>query len=330
MADQAEIFQAQAELAESRSPLYARLWREFADDSRVAEIVGSQPAWDAPLRIAAGLHYLVLTAQARWAAVGDALETHRAFLREWVATRRVQTNEVQRCWTLLPCFLEAVRRTGATDLDLVELGPSGGLNLVWDRYGYAYGAGRWGPAGAAVQLTGGEGRPVPPGLLQIRPRVRSRTGIDLNPVDVGTEEGALLLRSFVWADQAERLERLDAAIEAVRADPPEIIQGDVADALPQVLDSLRDSGALTLVWETAVLGYLSEESRRRVYAAVSGRPIAFVQTRRASTGVAAHYGMTLQLRSGEREELAFATHHGDWLDWLGRLKEGRSPPHLHD
>jgi hypothetical protein len=268
MADQAAIFLAQAELADGRSPLYARLWREFAHDSRVAEIVGPTPRWDAPLRLNAGLHYLALTGAASWDGVDNALVEHREFLRDWVETRSVQTNEVQRCWTLLPCFLEAGRRTGATEVDLVELGPSAGLNLVWDRYGYTYGAGRWGPADAELHLGGEETRPVPPALLDLRPRVRSRTGIDLDPIDVSSDAGALALESFVWADQTERLRRLDAAIAAARADPPVLVQGDIAAALPELLDGLGDSSALALVWETAVLGYLPVERRARVYDAV--------------------------------------------------------------
>jgi hypothetical protein len=320
MADQAEIFLAQSELAEGRSPLYARLWRELADDARVAAVVGPEPAWDAPLRLMAGIHYLVLTGAAAWEQTGDVLVEHRAFLQEWVATRGVQTNEVQRCWSLLPCFLEAVRLTGAEVLDLVELGPSAGLNLAWDRYGYAYESGGWDAAGAVLHLSGDETRHVPSGLLDLCPTVRSRTGIDRNPIDVTSVDGALLLKSFVWADQTERLDRLDAAIEAVRADPPHLIRGDLADRLPEILEGLVDSDGLTLVWETAVLGYVPEESRRRLYDTIrrfgKRHPIAFVQTRRASSGVMAHYGLTLQLPPHGPEELAFATHHGDWLDWL--------------
>ena len=218
MGDHAEVFLAQSELAEGRSPLYARLWREFAHDSGVAEIVGPDPGWDAPLRLSGGLHYLVLTGRARWDDADEAIGEYRDFLREWVANRRVQTNEVQRCWMLLPCFLEAARRTGATAFDLVEIGPSAGLNLVWDRYRYSYVAGNWGDPAAGLYLRGREERLVPAPLLELHPEIRSRTGIDLSPIDVTSENDALRLKSFVWADQIERVERLDAALR--RGEPP--------------------------------------------------------------------------------------------------------------
>ena len=80
-----------------------------------------------------------------------------------------------------------------------------------------------GSADALLELDGEERRPVPAELLSLVPRVRRRVGLDLDPVDVTTDEGALRLRSFVWPDQPERLERLDRAIAAVRAEPPELV-----------------------------------------------------------------------------------------------------------
>jgi hypothetical protein len=58
------------------------------------------------------------------------LDEHRDRLREFVATQPVQTNEVRRCWTLLPGLLAAAEG----EVDLVELGPSGGLNLIFDHW----------------------------------------------------------------------------------------------------------------------------------------------------------------------------------------------------
>jgi hypothetical protein len=94
------------------------------------------------------------------------------------------------------------------ELDVIELGPSAGLNLVWDRYRYSYAAGEWGPEDAPLRLEGEERSRVPFALLEVSPRVARRVGVDLAPIDVTTDEGARLLQCFVWAGQEERFDQL--------------------------------------------------------------------------------------------------------------------------
>ena len=319
---QSNVFRHQARQATERSPLYSDLCEHLAEDPRVADIVESPPRWDAPLRLLSGLHYLVLTGSASWDSIDQALVQHRDFLRGFVSTQHVQTNEVQRCWLLLPCFLEVSRMTGARSFDLVELGPSAGLNLVWDQYRYEYAAGTWGDSSARVALSGTERRRVPEELLQIRPRVVSRVGIDINPVDVSTKEGALRLKSLVWPDQTWRLELLDRAIRSFREldPPPEILEGNLVELLPSVLAE-RSGDALTVVWQTAVLHYLSEEDRKGFRQILRTRgeqhPLAFVETSRPDTASDNYWGLFIELwPGGERRQVAYADFHGAWLDWL--------------
>ena len=285
------------------------LCRRFAEDPAVATIVGDEPAWDAPLRLLGGLHYLVLAGDASWE---DALETHAEFLREFVREQSVQTNEVQRSWMLLPCFLRASEMLGPDELDVVELGPSAGLNLVWDGYRYAYEAGDWGPEGAALRLTGEERAPVPAALLDVDVHVTRRVGIDLAPIDVTTDEGARLLQCFVWAGQEERFDRLTRAIEVVRADPPELVRGDFAHELPNVL---RDRP--TLVFETAAFPYVSHETRAAVRETLAkARALLVFVTAGSPRGDAQGWGMRLETYPGGARE--FAGHgdfHGAWIDY---------------
>jgi hypothetical protein len=315
LATSASVFEAQAAQCESRSPLYADLCRRFAADSVAAELVGPEPTWDAPLRLLGGLHYLVLGGEATW---DDPLGEHREFLRAFISEQGVQTNEVQRSWVLLPLLLRVAQKTGAQTFDLVELGPSAGLNLVWDRYRYRYEAGEWGPSAEGLLLEGEERRPVPGELLELSPEVRGRVGIDRSPIDVTSEEGARLLRCFVWAGQDERLERLDQAIEALRGDPPELVRGDFVELLPETL-AAQSGGGLTVVFQTATWGYLDDERRSRLRAILeeAGRslPLAFVST--GKPRVEEHcWGLRLVYWPGsEREFAGHADFHGAWLRW---------------
>jgi hypothetical protein len=295
--------------------LYVDLLRAWADDPVAAEIVGPEPEWDAPLRLLGGLHYLVLEGQAGW---DDPLAEHGDFLRDFVATQGVQTNEVQRSWVLVPLFLRVAQRTGAEIFDLVELGPSAGLNLVWDRYRYRYEAGDWGPEDAALRFEGEERRPVPAELLGLLPRVGRRIGIDLAPIDVTSEEGARLLQSFVWAGQDDRLERLGQAIEELRADPPELVRGDFVELLPEVLAE-QPGDRLTVVFQTATLGYVGDEGRTRVRAALEeagrDRPLAFISTGKPRKERNCWGLRIVYWPGGDREFAGHADFHGSWLQW---------------
>jgi hypothetical protein len=117
--------------------------------------VGSDERWDVPLRLFAAVHYLVLSGDApdalsgRFEDFAAALAEHEDALRARIETHGVQTNEVQRCTMLLPTFLAAAAATGLP-LELIELGPSAGLNLLVDRYRYGYANGSYGPADALL------------------------------------------------------------------------------------------------------------------------------------------------------------------------------------
>ena len=278
------------------------------------------------------MHYLVLAGEApelarAYAGDGDPWPPFRALLVErreriarFVAEQAVQTNEVQRCFGLVPGILAL---GDALPLDMIELGPSAGLNLCWDRYRYRYEAGSWGPEDSPLELSGGE-RPGPPAaLLATAPVVRRRRGLDLNPVDVATEHGSRLLQCFVWADQAERLERLRRAIDVARAERPELIRGDYVELLPGLLAD-RDPGALTVVFQIASIPYLGEDRRRVLYAALAeaGRagPLAFLNATRPSEGWNGDDGYGLELQvwpDGRRRFVGHLDFHGEWISWTG-------------
>ena len=254
----------------------------------------------------------MLAGQASWEDIGDALDVHAEFLRRFTSDQDVQTNEVQRAWALLPAFLTLV---DGRPLDVVELGPSAGLNLVWDRYAYRYSSGRWGAG--ELELSGDDRLPPPSSLLRRGAEVARRRGIDLSPIDATTEHGARLLQAFVWADQTARLERLRRAIDTLRDDPPELMRGDYVEDLPAVLaDRLPDTQLV--VFQTASTMYLPETGLRRLRSVLEAAsrvaPIVFLTTGRAPDDD----GFSLEVErypGGKTERLAVFDFHGAWLDW---------------
>ena len=229
----------------------------------------------------------------------------------------MQTNEVQRAWGLLPGFLSVV---DGRPFDLLELGPSAGLNLVWDRYRYRYSTGTWGEGtsgGGSLELTGDDRSPPPAELLERSVRIARRRGIDLNPVDATTEHGARLLQAFVWADQTNRLERLRRAIETLRADPPELMRGDYVELLPALLRDRRE-GAQLVVFQTASTMYVERGGMDRVRDALEvasrEQPLLYLGTSPGPDD--AGFALDVERYPGGRpQRLGVFDFHGEWLEW---------------
>lgn len=291
--------------------------------------MGSDERWDVPLRLFAAVHYLVLSGVApdalsgRFEDFAAALAEHEHTLQARIETHGVQTNEVQRCTMLLPTFLAAGAEAGLP-LELIELGPSAGLNLLVDRYRYRYANGSFGQADALLELTVDErGGRVPASLLDRELVIRRRRGIDLAPVDATTADGYLLLRSFIWPGLDERVARLDAAVDTLRGapDPPELIEGDYTAVLPTLLAD-RPADALTVVFETFSTVYLPDAAAQQLAdaleaAAADGRPLAWVSVRRWDLGAGADAAFELELRvwPGAPHVVAHVDPHGNTLDW---------------
>ena len=301
------------------SKLYASLARSLADDPLVAEIVGRDVRWEAPLRLFGGVHYLELAGMVThpWAKLRGVLEANRDWLARFVEEQPIQTNEVQRCWGLLPAFLTVA---DGRPMDLVELGPSGGLNLFWDRYFYRYGDETWGDPAGGLELAGhAEGGP-PHRLFAAEVEVGRRIGIDRRPVDVTTDHGARLLEAFVWADQTDRLERARRAIEIARRDPPRLLEGDYVEVLPALLAE-RDLDRLTVVYHSVSTVYLSPEERRRldeILAEDGARGSLARVSYEVDRDTPTFYGFALDLDlwPGDRTRLARLDGHANSLEWV--------------
>lgn len=285
------------------SPFTARLLEAMHGDlvagGPVADLVGDwqgRPRADAvALRLAGALHAAALLGRApALTAVYPAADPRWDPARVWAAARAVlandrawvepflrlapQTNEPRRSIALLVGFLSLTARFDRP-LELLEIGASAGLNLWWDRFSYRTDAWSWGdPAGARMET---EWRgPAPE--VDVRPRVRARAACDLHPLDLRDPADRLRLRAYVWPDQAERLARFDAAVEAALAGGVRVDRADAAVWLEERL-SRRAPDALTVVYHSVFLQYPPRETRRAIERAIerageSGRaPLAWLR-----------------------------------------------------
>jgi hypothetical protein len=137
------------------------------------------------------------------------------------------------------------------EIETLEIGASAGLNLNWDRFSYTTQAWRWGPEGGVPVETDWQGAPPP---LTAAPRIRSRAACDLNPLQVSDRAQRLQLRSYIWADQRERLARFDAAAELAVATGQRVEKADAAEWLGRRL-AARPTDAATLIYHSVFLQY---------------------------------------------------------------------------
>jgi hypothetical protein len=288
------------------------------------------------LRICGGLHALVLGGQdgqlaqiyppndiASAALMSDTLRG--AILRhdDWLCdflSSPPQTNEIGRSSVLLPGFLMIARETGLP-LALHEIGSSAGLNLFSDRFRYCYRDEVWGDSGFPVELAPNMRGTVPD--LAGKLNIASRTGSDIAPLNVENEADRLRLRCYIWADQSERLARLDAAIQVARNGAVTLKKADAADFVEQGLAS-RKAGECLVLFHSVVWQYLPEHTRQAIEAAMrragaGATPDAPLAWLRMETLKNTDPHPVLQLTlwpAGETRQLALSDFHGRWIDWL--------------
>ncbi|UIJ36069.1 DUF2332 domain-containing protein [Allobranchiibius sp. GilTou73] len=288
-------------------PLYSSITANAARDDEVAGLLlSAQPSQARPVLLLAALHDLVLDHPdlpvAQWypSVVGpDAVVTgdpwpevraaalaHADRLREVIATRSTQTNEVNRCVYLAALLQRACTDVPDLPVGLVEIGASAGLLLGIDRYrttietpGDSHGErAAYGPADSAVQCLGEDRSARPAGGLRL-PAIASARGIDLHPVDLSDESAVRWLAACLWPEVPGRYERFTAAVDLLRPDPPVVDRGDMIDDLPATL--ARAGGDHLVLFSSWALTYV-ERSRRPLVArhlaaaARDGRPVSWI------------------------------------------------------
>ncbi len=231
-----------------------------------------------------------------------------------------QTNEIARSAMLLPGFL-SIARQFELPLRIYEIGSSAGLNLLFDRFHYRYGEAEAGDPTSPVRLAPEVRGSLMP--LDAAPIILSRSGSDIAPLDVSDEALRLRLRSFIWADQTARLQRLDAAIGLARQQPFSLACVSAGNFVEQAL-ALRQRDSVFVLFHSIMWQYMPAEERGRIeeMLAMADAPAeAPIARLRMEPLDARQPHATLTLTTwpgGETRHLAHCDYHGRWIEWLGQ------------
>ena len=326
----------------STSPLYQVLSRTAASDEDLLELAAEvRPGQQPTNMLFAAAHLLVLKRPelpfARFFAsvAGDDVEPpegagaefasfcaeHRGAIARILRERLVQTNVPRRGVAVRLAMREVARRTPGP-VTFLEIGPSAGIQLLFDRWALETGGRRFGPAGAPLNLRSQWRADGPPPDLDRLPPVRDRLGVDLHPVDATDPEQRLWLQALVWPEHRERFAELATALDVVAADPPTILQGDAIELLPR-LDEERLAEDIPLVVFHAMVRIHVAADRRPAFDAA----IAALSRRRRVLHVSMEpddgaIPLTLRDSHGMDRDLALVEGHGRWIQPLALASGG--------
>ena len=277
------------------SPLYQELSRAVAGDEDLLDLAaevrpGQQPA----NMLMAAAHLLVLKhpelpfarffpsvrgddaepPQGAGLEFGAFCAEHRGAITQVLRERLVQTNAPGRGVAVRLAMHEVTRRVTGP-VTFLEIGPSAGIQLRFDRWAVHTAGRRFGPADAPLTLRAQWRADDPPPDLDHIPPVRDRLGVDLHPVDATDPEQRLWLQALVWPEHRDRFAELATALDAVAADPPTILRGDAIELLPR-LDAERLADNIPMVVFHAMVRIDVPAERRAAFdaaiAALGRRP----------------------------------------------------------
>ncbi len=246
------------------SPCYQAWAYGVAADPAVQGWISSLPEpKQQPNLVFAAARWHGLAVPAPYDDLRTALLADTGTIRATILARATQTNEAGRMATLLPAI---ARAADGRPLALLEVGASAGLCLYPDRWGYRWatadGVRTVGPAEPTLTCAVTGPAPLPTTL----PVVAWRGGIDLNPLDVMSEDHMSWLLTLVWPEHDDRRAQLTAAIDIARSDPADLRRGDLVELLPALVDEAAGAvgtDGVVVVFHSAVIAYLDEPDRAR-------------------------------------------------------------------
>jgi hypothetical protein len=265
-----------------RLPFYSALLALLEDDSLALELLARVRVEQRnPMLILAALHLAALHGHEElgpiyWSARHGQLEDPDGASRVVLEVmhrspelvggelwRSTQTNEPGRS-AVLQAVIGDLALGSASSINVIDVGTSAGINLCFDQF----------PVherddGNPLTLVCEDLTPID--RSKALPRVLARVGIDPNPLDLERIDDRLWLKACLWPEESRRHERFDAIV-AARASWPAatVLTGRATERLDDAFE-LTDPTAMTVVMNTWVAFYFSDEERSDYFDKLSRR-----------------------------------------------------------
>lgn len=237
-----------------------------------------------------------------------------------IKARLVQTNEVQRCALLLPGLSVVSKLAGSPKIALIDVGASGGLNLLMDQAYVKYSNGmQTGPMNSSLQLECELKGATLHGFKNVV-RIASRIGIDLNPVDLLNPNEREWAMALLWPDQPERLKRFKTALQLLSNTKILLHEGNANAVLPNVFTKIPHDQQIC-VMHSFTLNQFSESDRKNfdhilemasVNRSIWRMSLEWIGTENPELVIT-------EYSSGKRnnsKKLAECHGHGEWIRWM--------------
>lgn len=269
---------------ENSSPLYEFLSYQIAEDSVLQKLASQIPVEQPiPNLFFASIQYLLmeqddllksyypsftdtpLPIQESFVPFKEFVLKNQESLLELFKTKLVQTNEVRRCSYLYPMFTE-IYKEQRKPLALIEIGTSAGLQLGVDQYNYFY--------NEEIEVTNTpSGLTIPsknigdplPSSIHSSPIVKTRIGIDLNPINIKNKRELKWLQALIWPEHHERREMLTQAAQVINQLEIEFLRGDAIAKLEDVCASVNEDEQI-VVFHTHVANQIPKQGREELMA----------------------------------------------------------------
>jgi hypothetical protein len=293
-----------------RLPFYTALLHELECDTLALEMLASvRHEQRNPMLVLAALHLAALTGHdvlgplyddarhgvledSKFAAqrVMDVVRADPDIVRGQL-WRSTQTNEPGRS-AVIQAVMGDLARDGE-EINLIEVGASAGINLHFDQFPV-----RAVDDGHPLTLVCEDLTPID--RTRVMPKVRTRVGIDPQPLDLDNNDDRLWLKACLWPEQRRRHERLDEIVRARASWPNTTMLRGSAMACIEDAFALGDDDVMTVVMNTWSAFYFTPKERAAYYEEIS---------RRCANGNVAWISMESTMVKWSNLEVDEAAHH---------------------